>query len=311
MINKILPARITMTLLLLVSWPQLREGYAQQRVQYTQYMFSGLLINPAYAGAEGPLNIALIQRSQWTGVDGAPSTQTLLAHSLFKEKQMGIGLSVVNDRIGIHRNVNALANYAYHINVGHDTYLSFGLQAGVQNRKSDYLSLIGDANNDPHLHNPQFSHTAFDVGAGVYLRSGDFDMGLSVPEIIPQRLRLNDSLTIELGNRSYFLFSKYRISLNEIIDLEPSTLLKYLPGLPFSADFNLNVIFYDALTTGIAYRRDESIDFLLKARINAQLQIGYAYDHPVGEIAGISNGSHEMMISYLFRFVRSGIHSPR
>ena len=310
MINRNLPAP-TISLLLLICWAQSQEGYAQQRVQYTQYMFSGLLINPAYAGAEGPLNITLVQRSQWTGVEGAPSTQTLLAHSLFKEKKMGIGLSVVNDRIGIHTNLNALANYAYHIPVGHDAYLSLGLQAGIQNRKSDYLSLIGDANNDPRLHNPQFSHTAFDVGAGIYFRSSNFHVGISAPEIIPQKLRLNDSLTIELGNRSYFLFSKYRFTLNEKIDLEPSTLLKYLPGLPVSADFNLNVIFYDALTAGVSYRRDESVDLLLKAQITPQLQFGYAYDHPIGQIARVSNGSHEMMLSYLFRFVRSGIHSPR
>lgn len=310
MIRQVFSARCTIILVLLIG-AQLQAVYAQQRVQYTQYMFSGLMINPAYAGVDGPLSITLIQRSQWTGVDGAPSTQTLSAHSLFKEKQMGIGLSVVNDRVGIHGNVNASANYAYHLPVGDDKYLSFGIQAGVQNRKSDYLSLMGDANNDPNLSNPTFSHSAFDVGAGIYLRTRSFHLGLSIPEIIPEKLKLNDTLTLELANTSYFLFSKYRLSLNDVVDLEPSTLLKYLPGLPFSVDVNLNAIFYAALTVGISYRTSESVDLLLKAQITPQLQFGYAYDHPIGEMTRISNGSHEIMISYLFRFIRSGIHSPR
>ena len=303
--------RIAMALTLLLTCAASGNLYGQQPVQYSQYMFNGLMINPAYAGAEGPLSVTFIQRSQWTGVEGAPSTETLSAHSLFKEKKMGLGLSVVNDRIGVHKNLNALANYAYHVRIDHDTYLSMGIQAGVQNRRSDYLSLIGDSNNDPHLQNPLISHTSFDFGAGVYFRSSNFHVGVSAPEIIPQRFQVNDSLTIQMGNTSYFLFSKYRLTINEVIDLEPSTLIKHLPGLPFSFDLNINAIFHDAITTGISYRKDESVSFLLKAQITPQLEFGYAYDHPIDEIARISNGSHEMMVSYLFRFVQSGINSPR
>lgn len=311
MIKNVSPARFIIALFLLIGPAQSREGHAQQRAQYTQYMFNGLVINPAYAGVDGPLSATLIQRSQWTGVDGAPSTQTLSAHSLFREKQMGAGLSIVNDRIGVHQNLNVLSSYAYHLTVGREKFLSFGIQAGLQNRKSDYLSLIGDADNDPHLGNPSFSHSSFDLGAGIYFRTRDFHLGLSIPEIIPGKFELNDSLTLELGNTNYFLFSKYRISLNDVLDLEPGTLLKYLPGLPFMLDMNLNAIFSDALTVGISYRKSESVDFLLKAQVTPQLQFGYAYDHPIGAITRISNGSHEMMISYLFRFVRSGIQSPR
>lgn len=302
---------ISMFLALLFIFAGPRKVYAQQRAQYTQYMFNGLMINPAYAGADGPLNVTFIHRSQWTGVDGSPSTETLTAHSLFKEKQMGAGLTVINDRIGVHKNLNALANYAYHLNVGPERYLSMGLQAGVHNRKSDYLSLIGDRNNDPNLSNPLIAHTAFDFGAGIYFRSPNFHVGLSVPEIIPQKMQLDDSITVQLGKTTCFLFSKYSLSVNEAIDLEPSTLLKYLPGLPFSFDLSINVIFHAVLTTGVSYRNNESVDFLLKAQITPQLQFGYAYDHPVASISRISNGSHEMMVSYLFRFVRSAINSPR
>src|SRR5688572_12749490 len=97
-----LPTMSRILLLLLMS-AVAREGYAQQRVQYSQYMFNGLVINPAYAGAEGPLSLTFIQRSQWAGVEGAPATESFSAHSLFKEKKMGLGLAIVNDRIGIHK----------------------------------------------------------------------------------------------------------------------------------------------------------------------------------------------------------------
>src|SRR5687768_8733971 len=127
MMQKNFLSPIASVLVLLLTMAALPETYGQQRVQYTQYMFNGLMINPAYAGAEGPLSMSFIQRSQWAGVEGAPSTESFSAHSLFKEKQMGAGVSVVNDRIGIHKNLNVLANYAFHVNIGRNRYLSMGL----------------------------------------------------------------------------------------------------------------------------------------------------------------------------------------
>jgi type IX secretion system PorP/SprF family membrane protein len=294
-------------LFLLASW----GADGQQRGQHTQYMFNGLLINPAYAGADGPLNLTFIQRSQWAGVRGAPSTQTLLAHSLFKEKQMGLGLVITNDRIGVHKELNAQATYAYHLSFGRDRYLSMGVQAGVTNRKSDYLSLAGDSNADPNLFNPFISHTALNFGAGIYFRSGNLHLGLSAPQIMPQKLELNDSLALDLGKTNYLIFAKYRLPLTQAIDLEPGALVKYLPGLPLSFDLNVNVVFHRVLSSGISYRKGESIDLILKGQVTPQLQFGYAYDHPIGVIKTLSNGSHEIMVSYLFKFVRSGINSPR
>src|SRR5688572_28456063 len=87
------------------------ETIAQQKMQFTQYMFNCLVINPAYAGADEALSLTFIQRSQWSGVENAPSTQTLSAHTLFKKKHFGLGLTIVNDRIGVHKNLSVLTNY--------------------------------------------------------------------------------------------------------------------------------------------------------------------------------------------------------
>src|SRR5690349_18658589 len=83
------------------------KSYAQQLPQFTQYMFNRLVINPAYAGGDGPLSLTLANRSQWLGVDGAPTTQTFTAHSMFTKKN-GLGLSLVNDKIGVHKNLTVL-----------------------------------------------------------------------------------------------------------------------------------------------------------------------------------------------------------
>jgi type IX secretion system PorP/SprF family membrane protein len=284
---------------------------AQQKVQFTQYMFNPLVINPAYAGADEALSVTFVQRSQWLGLDNAPVTQSLSGHTAFMRKHIGVGLTLVNDKIGVHKNLTAVSNYAYHIAVGEKSHLSMGLLAGIHNQRSDYNSLVGYQNADPKLYNPFISHTFFDFGAGLYFRSPRLNIGLSAPEILPGRVNVNDTLSIRMSAANYYFFSQYRFPINEGLEAQPSFLIKYLPGLPVSFDLNMNLIFRKVLTMGISYRKSESIDFLLKGTLTPQLQFGYSYDHVVGDVARVSNGSHELMIHYLFRYVQSNAVSPR
>lgn len=283
---------------------------AQQNVQFTQYMFNGLVINPAYAGADEALSLTFIHRSQWTGMDNAPSTQTLAAHTLIRKKQVGAGLTVVNDRVGIHKNLTLLNSYAYHIRTGKQSYFSMGLQGGIKSIRSDYASLMG-ASGDPATMNAYVSRVFFDFGAGIYFRSRKFDAGFSVPEINTQRFYNTDSATSRFNPSALLLFVRYRIMLSDQFVLEPSTLIKYLKGVPLSADLNMNMIYRNVLTFGLSYRTRESVDFILKGQVTPQLQFGYAYDHPIGNVARVSNGSHELMVQYVFRYLQKPMDSPR
>jgi type IX secretion system PorP/SprF family membrane protein len=287
------------------------NSFGQQRVQFTQYMFNGLVINPAYAGADDALSLTFIQRSQWAGVENAPETQTFSGHTLFGKRRIGVGLTLINDKIGVHQNLNALTTYAYHLQVAEKSVLSMGLQMGINRKQSDYGSLIGGSTYDPRLNDVFISKTFFDFGMGIYFRSPKFHAGFSIPELVPGRLDLNDSVTIRLSKSPYFLFARYTIKATDFIDVQPSIFLKYQSGIPFSFDINANMIYRKVLTLGLSYRRNESIDFLMKAQMTRQLQLGYAYDHPIGDISLLSNGSHELMVNYVFRFVEKGITSPR
>jgi type IX secretion system PorP/SprF family membrane protein len=287
------------------------QSTAQQKAQFTQYMFNGLVINPAYAGADEALSLTFIQRKQWAGIQNSPSTQSLLAHTLFKKKQTGLGFILINDKLGVHKNLNVLANYAYHLKVGEKSYLSMGVQAGLHNRKSDYASLMANSGTDPKLYNAAISNTSFDFGMGLYYRSPRLHVGISAPELIPETITLNDTLSIQLSKVNYFLFTKYLFVVNENINVEPSVLIKYLSGVPVSFDLNMNMIYRKVVTFGLSYRKSESIDFMLKGQITPQLQFGYSYDHSIGRVSNVSNGSHELMIQYIFKYVERNVTSPR
>jgi len=185
-----------------------------------------------------------------------------------------------------------------------------GLQAGFHNSKRDYASLIGSPN-DPQVNNLFISKTTFDFGAGFYFRARDFRAGLSSPSMITEKISLNDSVRVTLASRNIFGFLSYVIKVNDEVDMMPSTLIKYIPNLPVGFDVNMNFIFRKILTMGLSYRHKESVDFMMKAKVTPLLQFGYAYDHPIGVVNRISNGSHELMVNYLFKSQQRKQYRPR
>jgi len=84
---------------------------AQQEAQFSHYSFNTQSINPAYAGSRDALTVTALHRSQWVGFEGAPTTQTLTAHTPILNDKLGIGLSVLNDKIGPTNNTSFLKHY--------------------------------------------------------------------------------------------------------------------------------------------------------------------------------------------------------
>ena len=290
----------------------LLTAHAQQGAQFTQYMFNPIIINPAYAGSEEALKLTLINRSQWVSVDGAPTTQGLYASSLFKKQRIGVGLSFVNDKIGVHKNQDVRGMVAYHLPVSNQATLSFGMQAGLAMARSNYASLNGAGTTlDPQLAGTAISTTSLSMGMGAYFNSKRFHLGLSMPSVLPQTTSLNDTLNIKWKRVNYLLYAKYDFALGENMRLEPSVLLKYYPGSPLSFDVNTCLVIRNALTLGLSYRKKESIDFLMKAQLTKQLQFGYSYDHVTGQVVNASRGTHEISVSYLFKFSHDNVESPR
>jgi type IX secretion system PorP/SprF family membrane protein len=281
---------------------------AQQGPQYTQFMFNNLAINPAYAGADEHPSITIIARDQWSKIDNAPSTQSLSAHTLVG-KRVGLGLVIVHDEIGIHKNTNAVASYAYHLRAGKRAFVSMGLQAGVNNFRSDYPSIAGSSN-DPLLAK-YVKDTRLSLGAGIYFRSPRLDVGVSFPGLLAHKLNVNDTLVVSFRTANVLGYLRYRLPLGTSFVLQPSALVKYFPGLPVSFDTNCMIVYKQVLSTGVSYRNKESIDLVIKLQLTRRLEAGYSYDYPVANATFLNSASHELMLHYVFRKNTKNITSPR
>ena len=150
-----------------------------------------------------------------------------------------------------------------------------------------------------------------DFGAGLYLRSPRFNLSLSSPGLLSRTVSVSDSVSVNFKRANFMGYGRYRFTLSDQFDMEPGIMIKYFTNLPFSYDVNLNFIYKKVLTTGVSYRRNESIDLILKFQLTPQLQFGYAYDYPINYAARLSSASHELMLNYLFRDFKKRAASPR
>src|SRR5210317_197962 len=113
----------------------LEYSNAQQLPQFTQYMYNTIAVNPAYAGSREALSLVGLNRNQWAGFDGGPETTTLSIHSPLRNEKIGLGLSLINDKMGYESLTYVYADFSYTIQGNDDFDISFGLKAGITTYK--------------------------------------------------------------------------------------------------------------------------------------------------------------------------------
>ena len=286
------------------------QASAQQQVMFTQYMFNGLAINPAYAGSHDHATATFLAREQWVGLDGAPSSQTFSLHSPINASgSASLGGLVIHDKIGVTNQTTAYLAYAYRIRFEGSARLAFGLQAGVSNYNSRLSQISGTdptfASGDININRPNF-------GAGVYFNTNRFYAGISVPQMVRSRLDVNNSDSDSRLERHYFATVGYVFDLNQDLKLKPNLLIKYVDNAPVEFDINANLLIKELFWVGLSYRSFDSFDALFQVQVSKQFQFGYSYDFATTtDLRRVNSGSHEIMLQYNFVFGKKRIISPR
>jgi len=288
---------------------------AQQEAMFTQYMFNGLAINPAYAGSHQTLEFTALAREQWTGLEGAPSTQTFTAHSPLRNRSIGLGLSVIHDQIGITNQFGVYGAYSYRIQFHNRGVLSMGLQAGFTQYHEDLTELQGSIRdpNDPNFAQDEVSKFMPNFGAGLYYYTERYYAGLSSPHLVQNKLdNLENSDEEARQRRHYFFATGYVFDLSRSVKFKPNLLVKVVEGAPVQADINLNFLFQEILWAGVSYRSFDSFDAIIQINLTEQFSIGYAYDFATSnDLRRLHSGSHELMLNYRLKPPRRRMLTPR
>lgn len=289
-------------------------AFAQQDPMASQYMFNGLYLNPAYAGSHQYYNVTALYRKQWVNFDGAPTTQILSVDGPLKNKNVGLGLLMSNDKIGVSKQSDFYGNFAYQVPLSSDLKLAFGLRGGGSYYRAELTKLTVWDENDQVFQSDINGEFLPNFGAGTYLYSEKLYLGLSAPHLLNYKPRttfyVNKTDAPQLI-RHYYLNGGYVFDHNQNVIFKPSFLLKYVTNAPMQADFNLNVLFHRLIWVGASYRTSDSFVGLLEIQATKKLRFGYSYDYPFNKLKSYNNGSHEIMVAYDFGYNILKLKTPR
>ncbi|MBS3993553.1 MAG: type IX secretion system membrane protein PorP/SprF [Bacteroidetes bacterium] len=283
--------------LLIVLFTLITDTNAQQDPYFSLYNYNMGILNPAFSGVESLTSINLNFRKQWAGVEGSPQTQGLMISAPINDR-IGLGFSVVNDKVFVLNETDIYADFSYKLTMGLETDLFLGLKAGGSSINIDLISL---GINDP-LFSEDVSRFNPNFGMGAYLKNEKFYFHLSVPALLSSKRYEKEGVLVTKATDKAHIYAGggYIFQLNNNTRLNISGLTKLVAGAPISTDISSIVSIQEKTELGISYRFNESISAIAMFKYIEWLHFGYAYEHTTSPVGDYSNGSHELLIKFLF-----------
>lgn len=301
------------------------SALAQQDAQYSQYIFNGLYVSPAYAGYKQDFYVHSFARSQWTGFPGAPQSFSISGDVAVADNKVGLGMLIAADKIGAQSSLATNFNLAYHIPIGQDenTRLSFGLGVGFIQAGLDGTKLSAVQEGDSYIPISGVSSLFPDARAGVMFSTTVFYAGFSADNLIAQNMTQDKSQLVPVPKPHYYLTAGQILNVNDDIKLNPSFLLKDDRAGPTSLDLNMFVLLSERLWVGGTYRtavplypkpnlpsglpKTNAAVAVVEVFVTDKLRVGYAFDYSTTALGNYNYGTHEISLGI---YLRKGNTTP-
>lgn len=268
-------------------------GISQQESYYSLYRYNMNVVNPAYAGAESANMLSLTSRNQWASMEDAPNTFAL-AFSSARENNVGLGLSIVSDKVFIEQQTFVYADFSYKLQVGGEANLYLGIKGGGNFYNADPTGLNTYATNIGDPSQVSLSKFSPNVGAGAYFRSSSVWISASIPRLF--NTKRDDSFVITAKDRVHsYLGGGVDLSLTDEFFLKPSLMLRKVSGLPTTADLTAMVSWQNQFDIGLSARTNSSMALMALVSLG-MFDVGYAYETPTdGGLSQLNLKTHELV----------------
>jgi type IX secretion system PorP/SprF family membrane protein len=289
---------------------------AQQDAQFTQYMYNTVNINPAYAGSRSVMSIFGIHRTQWVGLDGAPTTNGFSLNTPISGSNVGLGLSILNDKIGPSVENTVSIDFSYSIATSETYKLSFGLKATANLLDVNFSRLNQHDANDYSFETNIDNKFTPNFGVGLYFHSDNTYIGISAPNILETQhfdryASTGANSHVAKEEIHYYLIAGHVFDLSGTVKFKPSILTKVVQGAPLQVDVSGNFLINEKFVAGVAYRWSAAVSAMVGFQASDSWFIGYGYDLETTRLSNYNSGSHEIFLRYELFNKYDRIVSPR
>lgn len=279
--------------------------FAQQTPVFANYSYNTVIINPAHAGYYEDVDATIVNTGFFNTIEGSPKNLSLTVNAPLRSKHLGLAAGVSVDQIGVTTATSFFGSYSYKIFFDSEyaqgrwwaydpNIISFGITAGGLQYKEDLLSLGIE-------YDPEFQQNTNEfvpsLGVGFLYNKDRIYFGLSAPNLLGSSVSSERGINLKSAYYSYFGYRFFTTQLEEVL-VNPSVLVKYVPGAPFQVDCNLIVNYLSKMECGVGYRTSETVNILAGFHIGANFKLLYNYGYALKEYNNIN--THGIVLNYRF-----------
>lgn len=272
---------------------------AQYDVSFSHYWGLEPYFNPASVGKQQKLNVSGVYAIDMAGFENNPKTMYIGADMpilLFK-KLHGVGLTLMNDQIGLFDHKRLALQYSYKQKL-FGGMLGIGIQAGFISETFDGSKVdLGDSN-DPAFVKSEIDGNALDLGFGLYYTRGPWYVGVSAQHLNSPLVELGEINELQI-DPTYYLTAGYNIKLrNPFLTIHPTVLVRS-DGVGYRADITGRLVYTNdkkVLYGGLSCSPTNSVTLIFGGSFHG-INLGYSYEMYTSAI-NPGNGSHELFVSY-------------
>ncbi|MFZ9955787.1 MAG: PorP/SprF family type IX secretion system membrane protein [Flavobacteriales bacterium] len=279
------------------------DSRAQQLPATDLYFYNVFLVNPAAAGEAGVSRLALLNRRQWVGIEGAPLT-SCAALDMPIQKKFGIGVNLMHDQANYLRNIKGSLALRYQLKLGSNQSLALGIQSSVYDTYLNFVNVKAEDYTDDILMIGN-SNRALSLGAdfGIHYKYKSLEVGAFHSQLFnnSSQAYFKNSLNSYRLQAHYGGYVMQRFHLNKNVDVQPRIGLRYLPGIYVQGDVGCMLDWRNKIAFALTYRTQETVAASVNYKINDFFSFAYSYGYGVQGISNYSGGTHEVMLQMLIR----------
>lgn len=286
---------------------------------YSQFFANPLHLNPAFAGTTELARTVVNYRNQWPAKGNSFTTYSLSYDQLLKKYSAGVGFQVYHDREpnNVVNTSSASLSYSYHLQLGIESFMTMGLNAGFILKQFDTNGLIFPSEIDQLSGNITpgnpllFTDTkkAYpDFAIGAIGQHKDVFWGASAHHLTrpnqsitagDNKSKLPIKVTVHAGARSRklhhgLLSREFTLSPNILYQQQGSFKQLNIGIYMIEKSFMFGAWFRNNIDT----RPDALIALIGFAR--EKFQFGYSFDYTLSKLSNYSHGSHEISMTFFF-----------
>jgi type IX secretion system PorP/SprF family membrane protein len=229
---------------------------AQQFPFMEGYAVNTFSLTPAYAGIHNSKTLFIDYRSDWSGIDGGPTTYQLSYNDKFSNR-VGLGGRFIYDKTDIFKQTLVLGTYTYEVHIADGHLVNFGLSMGFFRNSIDMAKYYNDPSyvQDMVLINGRDrSKIKFATDISALYRHKHIEAGIYFSNIMFGTIRYRNTDMSYKPLKNYLLHASYLYNIDGRWSVRPTVIARGGQNIPVQLELASTFTWNDRFWGTILFR---------------------------------------------------------